>query len=120
MGGDDNPFESARALFRAGARAVVLTLGADGAALVSATGELRVKAPDVKAIDTVGAGDVFCGTLVAARAAGAAWPDALRAAAAAAATCVTRPGVLASFPSREEMTAIVSTNGRISIEAFGE
>jgi ribokinase len=120
LGGGDDPFESARALFGAGARAVVLTLGAEGAALVSATGELRVKAPDVEAIDTVGAGDVFCGTLVAARAAGAEWPDALHSAAAAAAICVTRPGVLASFPSREEMRAILSAAARISIEACGE
>jgi ribokinase len=120
LGGADNPFESARTLFEAGARAVVLTLGAEGAALISATGELRVKAPDVEAIDTVGAGDVFCGTLVAARAAGAEWPDALRRAAAAAAICVTRPGVMASFPSREEMRAILSAGGRISIEACGE
>ena len=54
----------------AGAETVALTLGARGAVLLSARETLRAEAPEVPAIDTVGAGDVFCGTLVAARAEG--------------------------------------------------
>ncbi len=99
--------EAARELCRKGAGAVVLTLGADGVAFFSADDTFCVAAPQVIAIDTVGAGDVFCGVLAAARALGHSWRSALAAAAEAASLSVTRKGVLASFPSREEMAAIL-------------
>ena len=108
LGGCDNPLKAARALREAGAAAVVLTLGAEGAALVTADKTLRVGAPRVTAVDTVGAGDVFCGTLIAVRAARFDWEAALQAASEAAAICVTRAGVLASFPTRSEMASIVA------------
>ena len=106
---------AARELRRRGASAVVLTLGADGAAFASADDTFRVTAPQVIAIDTVGAGDVFCGVLVAAHALGRSWRDALAAAAEAASISVTRKGVLASFPSREETAGILerSAVGRL-------
>jgi ribokinase len=98
--------EAAQELCKKGAGAVVLTLGADGAALVSAGDVFRVGAPQVLALDTVGAGDVFCGTFVAARALGRNWREAVDAAVEAASISVTRSGVLASFPSRAEMAHI--------------
>jgi ribokinase len=100
----DEVGETARELCKKGAGAVVLTLGADGAAFVSANDTFHMAAPQVIAIDTVGAGDVFCGVLTAAKALGRDWRDALAAATKAASISVTRKGVLASFPSREEMT----------------
>ena len=103
--------ESARELRRKGAGAVVLTLGPDGALFVSADETFRVTAPQVVAIDAVGAGDVFCGVLVAANALGRGWREALAAAAQAASISVTRKGVLASLPSREEMAGILSACG---------
>ena len=107
LGGRDDPVEAARVLLGAGAGSVVVTLGAAGAALVLAGETLRAQAPQVVAVNTVGAGDVFCGTLVAGRAEGLAWVDALRAASQAAAICVARVGVLSSFPTREEMAKIL-------------
>jgi ribokinase len=99
--------EAARELCKRGAAAVVLTLGAEGTAFFSAADTFRVAAPQVAAIDTVGAGDVFCGVLVAANALGRGWKEALAAATEAASISVTRKGVLASFPSREEMAGIL-------------
>jgi ribokinase len=99
--------EAARELCRKGPGAVVLTLGADGAAFFSAGDTFHVAAPQVNAVDTVGAGDVFCGVLVAVKAFGGGWKDALGAAAEAASISVTRKGVFASFPSREEMAGIL-------------
>lgn len=99
--------EAALELCRRGAGAVVLTLGADGAAFFSADDTFRVPAPPVIAIDTVGAGDVFCGVFVAAKALGRSWKEALGAATEAASISVTRKGVLASFPSREEVTCVL-------------
>jgi ribokinase len=107
--------EAALKLCKKGAGAVVLTLGADGAAFFSADDTFRVAGPQVIAIDTVGAGDVFCGVLVAASAVARSWKEALTASAEAASISVTRKGVLASFPSRDEMAAILerSAVGRL-------
>lgn len=101
------PEEAARALCMKGAGAVVLTLGPDGAAFFSAGEAFRISAREVTAVDAVGAGDVFCGVLVAAKSLGRGWRDALGAAAEAASASVTRKGVLASFPSRQEMADIL-------------
>jgi ribokinase len=109
--------EAARELRRKGAGAVVLTLGPDGAVFVSANDEFRVAAPQVVAIDAVGAGDVFCGVLVAAKTLGRSWRDAFAAAAEAASISVTRKGVLASFPSREELADILE---RAAVERIQE
>jgi ribokinase len=107
LGGQSDPFAAARALCEGGAGAVALTLGREGAALFAAGAVTKVSAPTVEAIDTVGAGDVFCGTLIAARAGGRNWDEALKAAVAAAAIAVTRRGVLASFPTRDELANIL-------------
>jgi ribokinase len=72
---------------------VVVTLGARGALVVEpgAAPEL-VPAPTVAVVDTTGAGDCFCGALCVALDAGAALPDAVRSAVAAAAESTTWPG----------------------------
>ncbi len=64
MTGEDDPERAALALMKAGARLVVITLGAEGAIL---RGELSADAPGVEAnvISTIGAGDVIMGTLLA-------------------------------------------------------
>jgi sugar/nucleoside kinase (ribokinase family) len=63
MTGEPDPEAGARALLKAGARNVVITLGAAGAML---RGELRADVPGVAAqvISTVGAGDALMGTLL--------------------------------------------------------
>jgi ribokinase len=111
LGRRDDPVEAVATLRAAGLGAAVLTLGAQGAVLFSTTSESRVAAPDVPAVDTVGAGDVFCGSLIAARAKEFSWSAALRAAAEAAAICVSRPGAQASFPTRAEMSRIFMNCG---------
>jgi ribokinase len=99
--------QTAETLCRKGVGAVVLTLGAEGAAFFSPGDAFWIAAPTVTAIDAVGAGDVFCGVMVAAKVLGHSWRQALAAATGAASTSVGRLGVLASFPSREEMAAIL-------------
>ena len=68
--------EAARTLRQKGAGGVVLTLGEDGA-VFSADDAFHVAAPRVSAVDTVGAGDVFCGVLIAAKGLGCGWSEAL-------------------------------------------
>jgi ribokinase len=113
LGGRDDPIEAARHLIATGAGTAVLTLGSAGAIWLSTTEEVRVVAPEVTTLDTVGAGDVFCGALIVARNRGFSWSEALRVAAAAAAICVTRAGVLASFPTRIEMSQIMASSSQM-------
>jgi len=56
---------AARALLARGPQLVVVTLGADGAFGVRADTEVRVAAPAVKVVDTIGAGDAFGAALLA-------------------------------------------------------
>jgi sugar/nucleoside kinase (ribokinase family) len=64
MTGEQDPERAAMALVKAGAKLVVLTLGAEGAIL---RGALRASVPGVacRPINTAGAGDVLTGTLLA-------------------------------------------------------
>ena len=56
---------AARALLSRGPALVVVTLGSDGAFGVSADTQVRVAAPSVRVIDTIGAGDAFGAGLLA-------------------------------------------------------
>jgi fructokinase len=56
---------AARALLARGPSLVVVTLGADGAVGVCAGAEVRVAAPLVQVVDTIGAGDAFGAALLA-------------------------------------------------------
>ena len=78
MTGEDDPERAATALLKAGARLVVITLGADGAIL---RGEFDADAegPEVAMLSTVGAGDVFTGVLLARLAATGYYPPAVAA-----------------------------------------
>ena len=51
----------ARALLEQGPAVVLLTLGGDGALVLTAQGETAVEAPRVDVVDTIGAGDAFSG-----------------------------------------------------------
>ena len=57
--------EAARALLACGPRLVVVTLGAEGAVGVNGDGEVKVAAPVVQVVDTIGAGDAFGAALLA-------------------------------------------------------
>ena len=56
---------AARALLARGPKMVVVTLGAKGAVGMTASAEVRVPAPAVRVVDTIGAGDAFGAALLA-------------------------------------------------------
>ncbi len=56
---------AARGLLVRGARLAVVTLGADGALATSPTERVRVGAPKVEVVDTIGAGDAFGAAVLA-------------------------------------------------------
>jgi ribokinase len=94
---------------------LVLTLGARGAAFLTADGSVeRLPAITVQAVDTTGAGDAFVGAFAVGLAAGLNEGAAVRLGLACASDSVTRHGTQSSFASREVATAIL---GEIRAEA---
>jgi len=94
---------AAKALRSRGAKAVLVTLGAEGAMLCDANGVQRFAAQKVQAVDTVGAGDTFVGGLATGLAEGRSAADAVRLGQAAAAIAVSRVGVQTAMPKRAEL-----------------
>lgn len=108
--GDAGGSIAARAT-RPGLPDVVVTLGARGSYARIDDRDLLQAGFAVDAIDTTGAGDTFCGTLVAGLAQGLAIEDALRRASAASALACTRMGAQSSVPAREEVAALLARCG---------
>lgn len=91
---------AAQYFYSQGIANVVITRGANGAIWASASGVVEVKTFEVNAIDSVAAGDAFCGGLAAALANGYEFADALTWASAAGALAVTVKGASPSLPMR--------------------
>lgn len=89
-------------------QAVVVTLGAGGALAVWADRRLHVPAMPVVPIDTIGAGDCFCGALAAQLDAGVTLEAALPIANAAAALCTQVRGAAPAMPTRAAVDALVA------------
>jgi ribokinase len=92
----------AAGLHRALGIGVAVTLGEAGAEAVTEAGAFRVAAFPVRAVDTTGAGDAWCGVLAAALDRGLPPEVAMRRASAAAALACTRPGAAAAMPRAAE------------------
>ena len=88
---------------------VVLTLGAEGC-LAHHHGELiAIPALPVSPIDTVGAGDAFCGAFAAALDAGESFSTALRWGCVAGSLACLKTGAQTALPNREEIAAHLPT-----------
>jgi len=90
-----------------GARTVVLKLGGEGALVSDGTRRERVPVHRVKLVDATGAGDCFCGNLLARIAQGDTVFDATRYANAAAALTVQGYGAVAPLPRPEQVRALL-------------
>ncbi|EHK59323.1 ribokinase [Allomesorhizobium alhagi] len=86
-------------------RTIIVTLGGEG--VLAATPEDFFEAPALKItpVDTVGAGDTFCGYLAAGLASGLGLEDALRRAAAAGSLACLKPGAQPAIPLAKEVDA---------------
>lgn len=85
---------------RYGAKAVVVTDGAKGCAIVADGFEGRVPSLAVKSVDTTGAGDAFLGGLLAGLHHGLSWEQAGRLGNACGAACAERLGAFPDDPLR--------------------
>jgi len=95
---------AAEKLLAAGARHVIVTLGARGALVASEQAAMLVPGRPVEAVDSTAAGDAFNGGLAVALAGGAAVDAAVRRANRVAALSVTRLGAQTSLPTAEELS----------------
>ncbi len=106
---DDERAVAARKLAAVHRCLIVVTVGARGALVVPADGSTPtpVSAPAVTVVDTIGAGDTFCGYLAAALSQGLAVEAAVNRAVAAGALAVTRRGGAASAPTDADVKAFL-------------
>ena len=91
-----------------GVQNVIITLGKQGAYFKNKEQEIKVNAPEVKAMDTTAAGDTFSGALTVAITEKmdlitTGWEKAIQFAVKAASISVTRMGAQASVPYRNEI-----------------
>lgn len=98
----------ARDLISRDGQVVIVTLGANGALAVTKDSVVHVPAVAVTPLDTVGAGDCFCGALAALLDAGESIEAALPLANAAAALSTQASGAIPSMPSRAQVAAFAA------------
>jgi ribokinase len=103
--------EVARELIRRGVKQVVMTLGEQGALIVTASSLLQVPALRMPAVDTTGAGDAFNAGLAMALACGTGLEDAVRFAVVTGGLAVTKEGVIPSLPRRDEVLRCYRQDG---------
>jgi ribokinase len=82
---------------------VIVTLGGDGARAATPEGSFAVPALAVEPVDTVGAGDTFCGYLAAGLDRGLGLEEAMRRAAVAASLACLKPGAQPAVPFAVEV-----------------
>ena len=96
-------YAAAKVFRQRGVKCVLITLGANGVAVVDDGGERHLPAHVVKAVDTTAAGDTFIGGISAGLVEGMPIDDAVALGQRASALCVTRHGAQPSIPYRREI-----------------
>jgi ribokinase len=102
---------AAKALRERGCGAVIVTLGAHGAVLVTDETCVHQPAFEVVAVDTTGCGDAFIGALAARLADGDDLPTALRWSTAAGAVAATTLGAVPSMPMEADVERLLGQAG---------
>jgi len=95
--------KAAKVLNTKGVDIVVITMGAQGAYVLSNKEDQMIPCPIVKAVDTTAAGDTFNGALVVGFSEEMSLVDAIEFANMAASYSVTKMGAQASAPSRNDL-----------------
>lgn len=112
-GGETEPLDELMADWaRTHRQTVIVTLGPEGARGATPSGSFSVPALKVDPVDTVGAGDTFCGYLAAGLDAGLALEEAMRRAALAASLACLKPGAQPAIPYAAEIEEAASIGSR--------
>ena len=99
--------DAANAIIDFGVENVIVTRGEKGAVWATATGSGQASAFRIVPVDTVAAGDAFCGVFANAINEGLPLAEALRWASAAGAITATQPGAVASIPQRQDIELLL-------------
>ena len=112
LSGSHSDVESAaRSLLTRDDQTAVVTLGSQGAQIVSHDSSRPIATFAVDVVDTTGAGDAFNAGLAVALAEGKMLDDAVRFANATAALCVTKAGTARSTPYRADVDTLYAASG---------
>ncbi len=95
--------EVANLIIKKGVGTVIMTLGQRGALIASKDRVALIPAITVKAVDTTGAGDVFCGAFCVGIAEGKQVEEAVKTANICAGLAVTKYGVVDSIPDKTQL-----------------
>jgi len=106
---------AARELLRRGCKAAIVTLGARGAVFVDNERAIEVPSLRVPVVDTVAAGDAFCGAFASALARGEDLETALVKATGAGALAVGVPGATPSLPFARAVDEVISNLGPVEL-----
>ncbi len=90
-------------------RTVIVTLGGEGVVAATPHEFLRLDAMKITPVDTVGAGDTFCGYLAAGLSEGLALREALHRAGRAGSLACLKPGAQPSIPARSDVDAALAS-----------
>ena len=107
---ESNAEVAAQKLIERGVQKVIITLGKQGAFVMTKDEKVSVPAFVVDAVDTTAAGDTFCGAYAVAMVEEKSPKACLQFASAAAAISVTRMGAQPSAPKREEIEEFLLQN----------
>jgi ribokinase len=102
------PEAIARRLIRSGVKQVVMTLGENGALIVTDKSSTRVPAVCMSAVDTTGAGDAFNAGLATSLACGTSLEEAVPFATVTGGLAVTKEGVIPSLPNRDDAFSVLN------------
>ncbi|MCX8061793.1 MAG: ribokinase [Anaerolineales bacterium] len=106
--GEPEVNKAAARLLENGVRNLIVTLGEEGALLITAESQEKIPAFSVEVVDTVAAGDAFAAAFCVALAEGKPLRDAVLWGNAAGAIAVTRQGAQPSMPTRAELIRLLS------------
>jgi len=99
----ESAIEAAKKIQQQGVKTVIITLGEEGAILLTEDEVQHIRTPKVEAIDSTAAGDVFNGAFAVALSEGKPLNKAVTFACRAAAIAVTKMGAQSSIPYRNEI-----------------
>lgn len=110
--------EASKKLYKLGVKNIVTTLGHNGALLYSKDKKVHISGYNIKAIDTVGAGDSFNGALAYALSNNVDIIDAIKFANAMGALTTTKNGAIPSLHHLEEVKAFIKNNKELKVRTL--
>lgn len=99
---------AAKVLFGKGVGNMIVTMGSKGSLILDGGEPQFVLARKVKAVDTTGAGDTYCGSICVALSEGKTLKEAAEFASAVSALSVTKMGAQTAIPTRAEAEAFMA------------